>query len=149
MCQSAIFATSHKSIQTFPENPKFKKRYYHFRAEVVYFAFTSGATVLEYGDTVCLVGGYDSQQRVVRRSVHCWNPLAMTAAPSSSGARPSGWVALPEMQHGRFRHVASCLNLAPSTKENYLIGHCSLPRAVVIFAILLKKTTPHTRNLAQ
>jgi len=61
----------------------------------------SGATVLEYGDTVCLVGGYDTESRSVRRSVHCWNPLAM-AVPSSS-ARASGWVALPEMNTGRFR----------------------------------------------
>ena len=36
-----------------------------------------GATVLEYGDTVCLIGGYDSIKKQVRRTVHCWNPLAM------------------------------------------------------------------------
>ena len=67
--------------------------------------FFIGATVLEYGDTVCLVGGYDSNNRVVRKSVHCWNPLAMTSSPasSSSSRRSSGWVALPEMTVGRFR----------------------------------------------
>jgi len=62
-----------------------------------------GATVLEYGDTVCLIGGYDSRKKEVRHTVHCWNPLAMEIDLNGSNKTSSGWVALPPMISGRFR----------------------------------------------
>ena len=62
-----------------------------------------GATVLEYGDTVCLIGGYDSIKKQVRRTVHCWNPLAMEIDLNGSNKTSSGWVALPPMIAGRYR----------------------------------------------
>lgn len=62
-----------------------------------------GATVLEYGDTVCLIGGYDELKKQVRHTVHCWNPLAMEIDLSGNNKSSSGWVALPPMIKGRFR----------------------------------------------
>ena len=62
-----------------------------------------GATVLEYGDTVCLIGGYDPIKKQVRRTVHCWNPLAMEIDLNGSNKTSSGWVALPPMIAGRYR----------------------------------------------
>lgn len=62
-----------------------------------------GATVLEYGDTVCLIGGYDEITKRVRHTVHCWNPLAMEIDLNGSDQSSSGWVALPPMISGRYR----------------------------------------------
>ena len=62
-----------------------------------------GATVLEYGDTVCLIGGYDGNKKQVRHTVHCWNPLAMEIDLNGSNKTSSGWVALPPMIEGRHR----------------------------------------------
>ena len=62
-----------------------------------------GATVLEYGDTVCLIGGYDAIKKQVRHTVHCWNPLAMEIDLNGSNKTSSGWVALPPMISGRYR----------------------------------------------
>ena len=63
----------------------------------------NGATVLEYGDTVCLIGGYDATNKQVRHTVHCWNPLAMEIDLNGSNKTSSGWVALPPMIAGRYR----------------------------------------------
>jgi len=62
-----------------------------------------GATVLEYGDTVCLIGGYDANKKQVRHTVHCWNPLAMEIDLNGTNKTSSGWVALPPMIAGRYR----------------------------------------------
>ena len=34
-----------------------------------------GAATVEYGDTFCLVGGYNTESRKLRGSVVCWNPF--------------------------------------------------------------------------
>ncbi len=35
----------------------------------------AGSATIEYGDTFCLVGGWDEEARVVMKTVICWNPL--------------------------------------------------------------------------
>ena len=64
-----------------------------------------GAATLEYGDTFCLVGGFNKGTRELRKTVLCWNPL--TPPPVADGkqkadpTKTGGWVALPDMLHGR------------------------------------------------
>ncbi len=42
-----------------------------------------GSATLEYGDTFCLVGGFDEAKRTLRKSVICWNPLTPRKNSSS------------------------------------------------------------------
>ncbi len=80
----------------------------------------AGAAVLEYGDTLCLVGGYDTRRRKGRKGVLCWNPLTPrdddvdtgkeeeeeeeegeNATGGGSSTTKGGWVALPDMSQAR------------------------------------------------
>ncbi|XP_040568637.1 uncharacterized protein [Lepeophtheirus salmonis] len=64
-----------------------------------------GSATLEYGDTLCIVGGYDSSKKSLKNEVLCWNPLNLrkkAGDAEANGRRDSGsWVALPPMNVGR------------------------------------------------
>ena len=34
-----------------------------------------GSDIVNYGDTICVVGGFDDSTKMARKSVSCWNPL--------------------------------------------------------------------------
>jgi hypothetical protein len=34
-----------------------------------------GSDIVNYGDTICVVGGFDEVTKMARKSVSCWNPL--------------------------------------------------------------------------
>lgn len=90
-----------------------------------------GSAVIEYGDTLCLVGGFDEADQVPRNSVYCWNPLVMelsgnanrtkatSATASGNGSKEDeegqallaeGWVRLPHMNTAKFRPGAVVVN---------------------------------------
>lgn len=62
-----------------------------------------GAATLEYGDTFCLVGGFNQDTRELRSSVLCWNPLTppQSVDPDGNSTESGGWIALPNMLMGR------------------------------------------------
>ena len=38
-----------------------------------------GSDIVNYGDTICVVGGFDESTKMARKSVSCWNPLQVGA----------------------------------------------------------------------
>ncbi|TRY68430.1 hypothetical protein TCAL_01368 [Tigriopus californicus] len=65
-----------------------------------------GSAILEYGDTFCLVGGFDNGEKKLLDSVLCWNPLTIgdlvRPGQINEGAQASGgWIGLPKMTKGR------------------------------------------------
>jgi hypothetical protein len=63
-----------------------------------------GAATVEYGDTFCLVGGYELHR--LRNEISCWNPLERKLQQKQKRengvADHGGWVALPSMKRARF-----------------------------------------------
>ena len=39
----------------------------------------AGSEIVNYGDTICVVGGFDEATKLPRKSVSCWNPLQIGA----------------------------------------------------------------------
>lgn len=39
-----------------------------------------GSEIVNYGDTICVVGGFDEVTKMARKSVSCWNPLQIGSA---------------------------------------------------------------------
>jgi len=58
----------------------------------------SGAAGVQFGDSVCSVGGYHAGTGAATKQVQCWNPLS-TRAPRSD----STWVSYPPMTVARYR----------------------------------------------
>ncbi len=40
-----------------------------------------GSDIVNYGDTICVVGGFDELTKMARKSVSCWNPLQIGGDP--------------------------------------------------------------------
>ncbi len=61
-----------------------------------------GAAPFNYGDTLCLAGGYNRNTSELLRDVVCWNPL--------EEADKDSWVPLPKMRVGRYKAAAVVLD---------------------------------------
>ena len=63
-----------------------------------------GGATLYYGDTLCLAGGFNTETKLLRKDVVCWNPLS----PDNNST--SNWVPIPPMTHGRYKAAAVVLD---------------------------------------
>lgn len=43
----------------------------------------AGSEIVNYGDTICVVGGFDEATKLPRKTVSCWNPLQIGADNNS------------------------------------------------------------------
>ena len=52
-----------------------KRKFWSFQFQM------EGSDIVNYGDTICVVGGFDDSTKTARKSVSCWNPLQIGADP--------------------------------------------------------------------
>lgn len=91
-----------------------------------------GSATLEYGDTFCLVGGYNTADRTLRSTVLCWNPLTPRKTNGTENAS-GGWVALPNMLVGRHQPGAVVMDGKLYVAGGYDTEHHRFLNSVEVF----------------
>ena len=95
-----------------------------------------GGATFHYGDTLCLAGGFNTETKLLRKDVVCWNRLS----PDNSST--SNWVPIPPMTNARYKAAAVVLNGKLFVTGGYDTNAHEFMDSVEVFDDVLQKWYP-------